>query len=84
MELNLSDLKIILERLAEYSEGKEKSQLLDFAKNPRPEVRPFLISVRDQALAQAEFSWAVTLSHFIYAVLDPTFWDGATIKPSSL
>ena len=81
--LNLENLKSTLVTLIEFSDGEEEKQLRHFSENPTPRVRELLISIRNQALDQAEFGWAVLLSHFIYATSVPTFWEGATIEPST-
>ena len=82
-ELSICGLKELAEILLTAASGDETIQLKEIIKSPLPEHREFLIVVRNQALQQCAFDWAVVLSHFIAAMAEDGFWAGEVINPSS-
>jgi hypothetical protein len=80
--MNLSGLKNVARTIVDTYEcdGEEVNALEEIAQNPTIEHRPMLISIRDQALEQGEMGWGVTLSHYIYAMTNPDFWEGKDIE----
>lgn len=82
MNLTVENLKIVATELLEAATGDAEQKLLaDISLNPQPSHRDGLIAIRDQALEQDAFEWALLLSHFIYAMTEPKFWKGFTIAP---
>ncbi len=82
--LNIQDLKQALKDMLPGATTPEESALIQrFMEQPSPDILPHLIEWRDQALDQSVFSWAVGLSHLIYAVSTEGFWEGKSIELST-
>ncbi len=82
--LTLNNLKLVCEDLLEVSSDEEYNKLLECSQNPLPEMREFIIELRNQAVSQAAWDWALLLSHFISAMTYASFWEGEEIQYTNL
>lgn len=84
IELTLENLKIIAADLLDAAQGQNEVALLtEMSQHPSIAHREGLIKIRDQALEQCAFDWAILLSHFVYAMTEEKFWQGQVVQPST-
>lgn len=64
-------------------EPGDEEFLTQAVSNLTPDMRDKIIEYRNAALSAANFNWVVELSHVVYAMSEPAFFEGENVQLST-